>query len=312
MYERIYYPINETSARIAHEMMSMRDYEDGSRTAEYRRYADKAYDLAERIEKAKPRQADRAWKIATAYARRMATYFDTDSRIGMMCPSVMISGAGNFPVKKKERQVAAWSANHKEYEHIQEYLSKLERILTGKEAIRADDEDAIILLEEKVSTLEAEQELMKEVNAFYRKNKTLEGCPELTPERAEKIEAAMARWNNTHQPFATYTLTNNNANIRRLKGRIEELKAEKERGNSEEEVSDLGFTVKEDTDIMRLQLFFDDKPEPEVRDILKHRAFKWSPRNGCWQRQLTNDARYALKQIVKQLREMNAATGGAL
>ena len=106
MYERIYYPINETSARIAHEMMSMRDYEDGSRTAEYRQYADKAYDLAERIEKAKPRQADRAWKIATAYARRMATYFDTDSRIGMMCPSVMISGASNFPVKKKERQVA--------------------------------------------------------------------------------------------------------------------------------------------------------------------------------------------------------------
>ena len=36
MKERIYYEINEQSARSAHEMMSFRDYKEGSLTAEYK------------------------------------------------------------------------------------------------------------------------------------------------------------------------------------------------------------------------------------------------------------------------------------
>ena len=48
---------------------------------------------------------------------------------------------------------------------------------------------------------------------------------------------------------------------------------------------------------MRLQLFFDNKPEAEIRDILKKHGFKWSPKNSCWQRQLTNNAKYALSQV---------------
>ena len=38
--ERIYYNINEASARQAHNMMSFSDYKEGSKTAEYRRYVD--------------------------------------------------------------------------------------------------------------------------------------------------------------------------------------------------------------------------------------------------------------------------------
>ena len=49
MFERQYFPINEEMAKTAHNMMSMRDYQEGSKTAEYKGYADKAYDLAEQI-----------------------------------------------------------------------------------------------------------------------------------------------------------------------------------------------------------------------------------------------------------------------
>ena len=55
---------------------------------------------------------------------------------------------------------------------------------------------------------------------------------------------------------------------------------------------------------MRIQLFFEGKPEPEVRDVLKGEAFKWSPRNGCWQRQLTDNARAATRRVIKKLKEM--------
>ena len=62
--------------------------------------------------------------------------------------------------------------------------------------------------------------------------------------------------------------------------------------------------VVENADIMRLQLFFEDKPEDKVRDILKGNGFKWSPKNGCWQRQLTANAKYALSRVIKELEKL--------
>lgn len=106
MSERIYYPIDEKAARLAHDMMSMRDYCEGSKTAAYRNYADRAYDLAERIAQERPKQAERAWRLAERYARKMAENLNAESRIGTRCPSILISGGGNFPVRKKEKQVA--------------------------------------------------------------------------------------------------------------------------------------------------------------------------------------------------------------
>ena len=95
MIERKYFPINERDARAAHNMMSMRDYEEGSTTAGYRSSVDKAYDLADRVAEKKPEEVERAYRLAERYSKKMAEYYNKESSIGMMCPSVMISGAGN-------------------------------------------------------------------------------------------------------------------------------------------------------------------------------------------------------------------------
>lgn len=311
MSERTYYPIDEKTARASHDMMSMRDYAEGSYTAEYRGYIDRAYALVERIEKERPRQAERARRIAERYARKLAENMNAASRIGTMCPSVMISGAGNFPVKKKEKQNARYEANMQEFNELQGYIGRLERLLHGTEVIRANDEDAIERLEDKLDNLEQAQAAMKVVNAYYRKNKTLDGCPVLTDEMRRDIEGNWERGWYVGIPFPPYSLSNNNANIKRVRNRLESLKKAKSRETTEEEIDldGLGFTLKENTDEMRIQFFFEGKPEPEVRDILKSEAFKWSPRNGCWQRQLTDNARTATQRIVEKLKKL--AEGGA-
>ena len=303
MKERMYFEINEQMAEHSHRMMSMSDYQNGSKTAAYKAACDTAYDIVQEIEEKRPKFADKAYNIAKTYARRMADNMNKNSRIGMMCPSVLISGAGNFPVKKKEKQVAAWDKNMQEYNEIQGYIRKLEGILHGRIAIRSDDEDAIVLLEEKLSELEALQEKMKEVNAYYRKHKTLEGCTELRPETIKEIEEGLKNHPWDDKPFPSFATTNNAANIRRTKERIETLKKEKAKETTEVEYDDLHLSVKENTEEMRLQIFFEDKPDEDVRTMLKSRGFRWSPRNGCWQRQLTNDARYAAKKILEQMRE---------
>lgn len=304
MSERAYFPISEELARSAHEMMSMSDYKPGSKTASYRAACDEAYDLAEQVEKARPREAGRAWRIATAFARRMADNVNADSRIGTKCPSVLISGGSNFPVRKKEKQVAAWERNHEEYEEIQKYKDKLRSILYGRESIRADDEDAIIRLEEKLSNLEAMQERMKEVNAYYKKHKTLTGCPELSEKAQKQLEAGMeSDWRANKVPYPSFAITNNGANIRTTRQRLEKLREEKSRETSEVRHDELRLTVRENVEDMRIQLIFDEKPEADVRELLKGWAFRWSPNAGAWQRQLTNDGRYAASQVLKKLKE---------
>ena len=305
MYERKYFDIDEERAKTAHNMMSMSDYKYGSKTSEYIAYSNKAYDIAEKIAEKYPKQAERAWKMATVYSKKMADNINKDSRIGTMCPSILISGTSNFPVKKKEKQNAAMERNFEEFDKLQEYIYKLEQMLNGNEVIRSDDEDAISSLEEKLSKLEEEQRLMKELNAYYRRNKTLKGCTAVSSERAEKIENEMnAAWNNSDKPFPSYKLTNNNANIRRIKQRIADLKKERSKESSETVLEEIGVTIKENIDDMRIQIFFEEKPTAEVRKLLKSRAFKWSPNNSCWQRLITNDARYALKDIIAQLKTL--------
>ena len=48
----------------------------------------------------------------------------------------------------------------------------------------------------------------------------------------------------------------------------------------------------------RIRIYFDEKPNSETRSILKGNAFKWSPKNNAWQRQLTPNARFALKHHI--------------
>lgn len=72
-------------------------------------------------------------------------------------------------------------------------------------------------------------------------------------------------------------------------------------GHKETVIGDI--RVVENTALDRIQLFFPDKPSAEERAILKKRAFKWAPSVGAWQRQLTNNARWAAECVVKQIAE---------
>lgn len=307
MNERTYYPINESRARAAHNMMSFRDYADGSTTAEYRRAADRAYDLADRVAAGSPEEAERAYRLAARYAKKMADYYNREASIGMMCPSVMISGAGNFPVRKKEKQVAAWERNYQFYEDTQKILSKIENILNGRGIIKSDDERAVEKLEEKLEDMKTLHEQMKAVNRAIRLKDTEAGNDALREMgySEEAIKELRIPDLSGRIGYPEYALSNNNANIRRLEERIKGLKAIKERGGSEQEYKT--FKVVENTEAMRYQIIFDGKPEPEVRDLLKGNGFRWAPSQGVWQRQITSNGRYALDKVVEKLKEMEEA-----
>lgn len=301
--ERIYYDINEKLARQAQSMWSFSEYKIGSKTAEYKQLVDEAYDLADKVAVEKPERATEAYALADKYAKKIADNLNARSRIELMCPSVMIVGSAKFPVQKKEKQNQARERNYEEYQKIQTYLDKIGTMLYEEERILSKDQSAIQKLQEKLDALEQKQEHMKKVNAYYRKHKKLDGCPDSTPEEIAGLQLEMK--NSLHyedKPYLSWQLTNNNQNIHRTKERLASLKAAKEKEPSEYE--NRHFKVVENTDIMRLQLFFDGKPEVKIREAVKHSGFKWSPKNQCWQRQLTKNARYSLQCLVEKLDSM--------
>ena len=137
--ERKYYEINEAAARRSKEMMSFDDYREGSATSAYRQEAEQIYQLAEKVAERRPDAAEKAEKLADQYAKLLADYYNTNFRIDQMCPSIMIAGPANFPVRKKEKQNQAWNRNREKYERCKAIESKLGNLLYGREIITAGD-----------------------------------------------------------------------------------------------------------------------------------------------------------------------------
>jgi len=291
-----YYSINEGAARRAKEMNSFSDYKPGSATAEYRHYVDEAFALAqEQKKRVDPMYHEKIDSLLDTYARKLAANMNHGYEIDARVPSILIAGGSNFPVRQKEKQNAARDSNMQEWQYIQGLLDKIRS--TGMGGIRQDDPQAIPKLQKKLAGLEKAQETMKAVNAYYRKHGTLDGCPHLSPENIENLKADMASgWHYEKKPFQSWELSNNNAEIRRVRQRIESLT----RAN---EVAYVGWEfdgghVEANRDQGRLQVFFDGKPEADARQQLKEHGFRWAPSVGAWQRLLNDNAYRASDRIA--------------
>lgn len=283
-----YYPIDETAARRAREMNSFFTYREGSATEEYRHEVDAAVEIAERQKlRVDPIHHEKIDGLLDTYARKLAENINKRNAIAARVPSVLIAGSANFPVRKKEKQNRADDVAMEEWRQIQGLLDKIRS--TGRGGISADDPEAVAKLRAKLGSLERTQEHMKAVNAFFRKHNTLDGCPDLSEEEIEKLKVSMARdWRVPPKPFPSYMLTNNNASIRQVKERIAELTRQAETEYEGWQFD--GGSVAVDREANRLQVFFDEKPDADVRAVLKSSGFRWAPSAGAWQRQLNDHA----------------------
>ena len=190
--------------------------------------------------------------------------------------------------KKMEQSIAA--------DEKAAYYERKAEAAENNTAISSDDPEAVTKLREKLEKLQTKQTFMKNVNAYYRKYGTCRGCGGLTDERADKYDQAVKDgppWENA--PFASFMLTNNSAEIRRIEKRLKSLTEAKELGYTGWEFD--GGRVEANADKNRLQIFFDEIPSEDVRKELKGRGFKWARSEGAWQRQLSDNAIYAASRI---------------
>ena len=297
-----YYPINEDTARNAHYCVHMSDYKPGSATAEYRASVDEAAALAD-AQKAKvsPYYHDKLDGLLDRYARRLAQWTNDYNSNQARYPSQFISGAGNYNMKKHEKQMSREGALWNEYDEIKAILNKIEAVGTGP--VDLADPHAREILADQLQKLQAQLDRNKALNAYYRKHKSFDGFPGLTADSAAKLAADFAdtcqRCPWVKHPVPDYELTRLRGKIKRVQARLDEL--DKRAQQAEQPADNTAFPggeIVRNLEADRLQIIFDEKPDEEMRAKLKSNGFRWSPRYSAWQRQLTQNAESAARRAL--------------
>ncbi|MGD0653120.1 MAG: DUF3560 domain-containing protein [Thermoguttaceae bacterium] len=150
-------------------------------------------------------------------------------------------------------------------------------------SVFSDDVDAVEQLTAKIADAEKLQEVMRAVNAIVRRKPKNESTPEKVVEllalglkegQVTKLFTPdfMGRYG-----FPSYATTNNNANIRRMKQRIEEIERRQARSAVAADTP-AGILVEGEGEYVSIT--FAEKPAREVLNALKAAGFWWG--GGSW------------------------------
>ncbi len=167
-------------------------------------------------------------------------------------------------------------------------LARRAEAAADNSAVYSDDPTAVDQLEARVAELEAQQTRWKSINARVRKLKVTRKTPELAKRLLEVLDedecrelmAGFAHYGD-QVAIASFQMSNNNANLNRLKQRLERVKRNQSAADVEREGN--GIRCVDSPSDNRVRLFFPGKPDSVVRDGLKKAGFRWSPSNECWQ-----------------------------
>jgi len=177
-----------------------------------------------------------------------------------------------------------------------DYYEQRAKAIENNHSIFSDDPEATTKLSDRIAKLEQRQELMKAANKLVKKNDR-EGLSELGFDD-KVIDSLFKPDCFGNLGFASYAITNNGANIRRLKQRMAELEKLSARQSSDTVVNDV--TISANIEANRVQIFFPGKPDEEVRKELKANGFRWAPSEGAWQRHYNDYALQLAKNIVEK------------
>lgn len=208
------------------------------------------------------------------------------------CYSVIITGGSNFNNSRHERMNNRERAKYDEFVEWRE--KALNNIAKRVEAAKPIEQRANEKWESLKKQISQKIAWGSVANCFSMIERlAYNGEVELV----ENCLALIAEYNATHaKPFMT-----SRHKIWALPEIAEKVRAKNEEKQEKgpEETETNGVRVVKNYQADRIQLFFGGKPDSSMIDTLKHNGFKWSPSNGCWQRQLTNNAICVTEMILK-------------
>jgi hypothetical protein len=219
--------------------------------------------------------------------RRYIAYLQSSSR----CVSSFIVGPSNFPVARAQKRSAVADRRLNDLFTWREMAKRavMRRLRPDLRPIMAGDADALDRLAAEISEAQRLQTQMKAVNAALRKTGKAGKDAQtaalidlgLSEDRARELVSP--KFESTYgQGYPSFRLTNNQANIRRMQQRFEQIERAAAMPVTEAQGAN-GVRMEDDPPANRVRLFFPGKPAEEVRTKLKSCGFRWAPSVGAWQ-----------------------------
>ncbi len=225
-----------------------------------------------------------------------------------VAPPWTVTGRANYKGRPDKADAIRRNASEK----LEAAKNNLNRVMNrySHDRISSDESDAIQQLQTKIDKAVAFQERMKQVNKIVKN-------PKMTIDQKEQklIEAGFSTENAKKlaptSGAESWQLQNNLANIKRMKERVKQLNQQRSDSTSENEFE--GGKILDNVDDNRVQIFFDNKPDEELRTKLKSRGFKWAPSVGAWQRMRSAEALKIAKDITSdKVKKTFVASDGRL
>lgn len=144
------------------------------------------------------------------------------------------------------------------------YYEDKAKNIDNSQVIYNDDPNAIEKLKDKLEYLEKQRELIK-----------------------------------ADENHSTWQLQNIGARIREIKRRIQSLEKLENIEFEEKEFS--GGRIVQNKDINRIQIIFDNIPNEEIRNHLKHNGFHWSRKECAWQRLFNEQTIKVTNRLLKDV-----------
>lgn len=298
------YNFNHLESRLINSLnwVSFDPQGRGKRELEYYNAA-----LAEDIEEIKKYGADD--EAVARYFKKFEQLLSALISAQSNCASSFITGGSNFNVPRAERnnnRLRSHEENLKDWriKVVNAYRLKFERAKKTELIQNAGGEAALMRLkiEEAKKQHEKNKQGNKEIAKAKKEGRDISGW--LMAEF--DIKPHMIDW---AMRFGVVSSTAT-ANIRRMEQRLQELEAKEARQESGEQIekfSGNGWEFVQNNEADRYQFIFEGKPSAEIIALMKKYAFKWSPRFGAWQRQITANAAWTIKRnVIPQLTELTA------
>lgn len=195
------------------------------------------------------------------------------------------SGTSHSPERRGESEVADYIVS------IQSFNSKLATV--------ADTDDRMV---EAVAQSERYREgyIKRQTDVWSTRSRMMStmitGPANFPVRRQEKVWASFEKKSKEFYNWQDRALKASIKAIKAVGAAPVEKPAGSKTGKEEFTIGDVLIVANHD--IERLQIIFDGKPSPEIISELKGAAWNWSPRNGAWQRKITNNSIYSAKQIA--------------
>lgn len=256
--------------------------------------------LSQDLEQIKDASEQTRAAYVMGYKKHLSAYLDARSRI----VSPMISGGSNFPARRMQKY-GQWEDNA--YQRLQTYREKAlkgikKRIEQDKPQAQKIDEAWQKIERNLLGSISTIIDIDEGRERGYSRALFVSSITGLIKRMAangqtEHVRRSIELIQRINTTTKKPVITEKNS-IFSLLETAQQVQEDKEQVRENKEFSFEGGTIILNYDMDRVQIKHDSKPPYEVIQQLKKAAFKWSPSQGCWQRQLTTNALYSVHQLT--------------